>query len=1252
MDGASSPELSIVIPAYGQAELTSRCIVSLLAQPPDVDFEIVVVDDASEPPLVSLLQTDPHLKVLRNQQNSGFARSCNNGARAAGGRLLLLLNNDTVVLPGWWQPLRQAIEQHADYGIVVPKLIFSDRTIQHCGKVWKDTEVPNGSAQHIYYKLPADAPCVNRSRTYGIVTGAALLVRRDEFLGLGGFDEQYHNGWEDDDLCYAYRAQGLEAYYCAESEIVHHQSQTLNRELRNLEQSVAASDELTRLNERLQNGTATPEERQAAGNNLAAMEQLEATMDRFRQQYLRNRGHFFRKWGSLVQRDDWRYYQADGFTTDPDIPRYPAHLQQRLGRPFELDPACSGTLEVSRQQGLVSIIILTWNQLDYTQQCVTSIQRHTSEPHEIIFVDNGSTDGTLPWLQQLVAMHDNYRLISNRENMGFAKGCNQGIEAATGEYLLLLNNDVVVTECWLSGLLESLCSSPTNGIVGPMTNNISGVQQVSQVGYQRLEDLQGFASAYRNRYRHRRIAQRRIVGFCMLFRSELVAKIGLLDEQFGSGNFEDDDYCVRAALAGYRNLIAGDVFIHHYGSVSFQGNRCNYAAALQGNNALFREKWSRPLQGDEAVAAQVLKVLEKAAVLFQRQEYDKLIETVLQEGIRYAHDESRLYYALASYLLDAVRPAEAEELLLAYGPGIQDAEGLSLLGWCNIGTGELEAAADCAKRALQIDPHYASALCLRGMLANARGDQKQGLLDFQAALAADPGFGEAATQWGHVLWERGEREQGLERLAQGFMLNPLSTAARETYHQAACSAGQFEHAVALFREALQFYPQAKAVAYLLTDLLLKAGQVEEAMARIEALLVDFGVSDELLSAALEVRQQLGPYQPAAGVGPRLSLCMIVKDEEANLPRCLQSLKPIVHELVIVDTGSGDRTRAIAEVFGARLFERAWDGDFAAARNAALEQARGDWVLVMDADEVIAPQDYELFRNCLRADTTPAGYIMLTRNYRNSVSIEGWRANDGSYPLQELGGGWVPSSKIRLFPNQAAIRFEQPVHELVDYSIERLQLPVQSLDIPIHHYGYLATDKQRSKQEQYYRLGCEKLRQAGGADLKSLSELAVQAAELGYYKQAIELWQRVLTIDAEFVLAWFNLGYCHLQIGEISQAFDCSRQALGLTPDHREAALNAAIAAFCLNNDAVVCELLHAFDRDSNPTAALLRACLLLCGHEQQRYDEGSAVLSGLLGQGVVIKPFMEGVVEKLQQAGNNPRAECLSAALRQLGLLT
>ena len=113
-------------------------------------------------------------------------------------------------------------------------------------------------------------------------------------------------------------------------------------------------------------------------------------------------------------------------------------------------------MAAAMQSNLVSIIILTFNQLKYTKECVESIRKHTPEPHEIIFVDNGSTDGTGKWLKKLVKNNSNYKLIENKKNLGFSKGCNQGIEASSGEYILLLNNDVVVTENWLAGMLECL----------------------------------------------------------------------------------------------------------------------------------------------------------------------------------------------------------------------------------------------------------------------------------------------------------------------------------------------------------------------------------------------------------------------------------------------------------------------------------------------------------------------------------------------------------------------------------------------------------------------------------------------------------------------------------------------------------------------------------------------------------------------------------------------------------------------------
>ncbi|MBI4763942.1 MAG: glycosyltransferase, partial [Deltaproteobacteria bacterium] len=178
---------------------------------------------------------------------------------------------------------------------------------------------------------------------------------------------------------------------------------------------------------------------------------------------------------------------------------------------------------------LVSIVILTFNELKYTRDCLESIQKNTPEPHEIIFVDNGSKDGTLKWIRELIRKNPNYRLIENKTNFGFAKGCNQGLEASKGEYLLLLNNDVVVTKGWLSGLLECLESDPGYGLVGPMTNNISGIQMVEAVPYITMTGLEVFAKSFREKYRQRRIPSRRIVGFCLLFKRRLVEKIGLFD---------------------------------------------------------------------------------------------------------------------------------------------------------------------------------------------------------------------------------------------------------------------------------------------------------------------------------------------------------------------------------------------------------------------------------------------------------------------------------------------------------------------------------------------------------------------------------------------------------------------------------------------------------------------------------------------------------------------------------------------------
>jgi FkbM family methyltransferase len=238
--------------------------------------------------------------------------------------------------------------------------------------------------------------------------------------------------------------------------------------------------------------------------------------------------------------------------------------------------------------GLTSIIILTHNQLPYTRQCVESIRRRTDEPYELIFVDNASTDGTPDYLRSL----GNVICILNPENRGFPAAANQGLKVAGGRQILLLNNDTVVTTGWLRRLLWALHSDPQVGLVGPCSNCVSGEQEVP-AGYDDIEGLDNFAWEWGKAQDARRTQTDRLVGFCLLLRRELVEQIGLLDERFGIGCFEDDDYCLRAAQAGYRAVIARDAFVHHFGGRTFMGSGIDFAALMQRNQALFRAKWEQ-----------------------------------------------------------------------------------------------------------------------------------------------------------------------------------------------------------------------------------------------------------------------------------------------------------------------------------------------------------------------------------------------------------------------------------------------------------------------------------------------------------------------------------------------------------------------------------------------------------------------------------------------------------------------------------
>ena len=239
----------------------------------------------------------------------------------------------------------------------------------------------------------------------------------------------------------------------------------------------------------------------------------------------------------------------------------------------------------------VSIIILTWNALEYTQKCVNSIRNHTNYPHEIVFVDNASTDGTVEYLRKLIKEHPNCKLIENHENKGFAVGNNQGVAIATGEYVMLLNNDVLVSDGWLESLVEGLEIDKNIGMVGPITNSISGRQQVNKIPYTDEQEFYKFAQEIRRTYKGRLTPRYRVAGFAVLMRKALYEEVGGLDESFGTGNYEDDDLCLKVSKKGYAIMVDESVFIHHYRSQTFIDNKINYRDSLSVNGSKFKEKW-------------------------------------------------------------------------------------------------------------------------------------------------------------------------------------------------------------------------------------------------------------------------------------------------------------------------------------------------------------------------------------------------------------------------------------------------------------------------------------------------------------------------------------------------------------------------------------------------------------------------------------------------------------------------------------
>jgi tetratricopeptide (TPR) repeat protein len=274
--------------------------------------------------------------------------------------------------------------------------------------------------------------------------------------------------------------------------------------------------------------------------------------------------------------------------------------------------------------------------------------------------------------------------------------------------------------------------------------------------------------------------------------------------------------------------------------------------------------------------------------------------------------------------------------------------------------------------------------------------------------------------------------------------------------------------------------------------------------------------------------------------------MIVKNAEPALARCLESVRGLVDEIVIADTGSSDRSIEIARQFEANVFSIPWERDFAKARNQSLAQVRSDWVLVLDADEVLDPEARGLLPSHLSKEGV-MGYTVHIKNYLDNVNCHLWdqqaKPNTDPPPFARRYAAYVEHVNVRLFRRHPEVFFEGRVHETAGYRILQLGMWIDEASFLIHHLGFIEDEEALARKYIFYRdLGREKVLEMPENALAHF-ELGVEEFEHFHnYSEAVTLFKRACELNPRLGVAWFFYARTLGCLGKHLEALDALERA--------------------------------------------------------------------------------------------------------------
>lgn len=298
----------------------------------------------------------------------------------------------------------------------------------------------------------------------------------------------------------------------------------------------------------------------------------------------------------------------------------------------------------------------------------------------------------------------------------------------------------------------------------------------------------------------------------------------------------------------------------------------------------------------------------------------------------------------------------------------------------------------------------------------------------------------------------------------------------------------------------------------------------------------------------------------------IAVCFITKNEEKNLGFCMDHLKPLIQEFIVVDTGSTDRTVEMAQERGAKVFSIPWPGNFSEARNRSLEMCTQKWILKIDPDERLDPQDFLAIQELTKTETV--AYQFFTRAYTNdveAVSNHSFQLCVGEYSEMEKGyRGYLTYPSIRLFQKLPGVHYVGYIHETVESTLPgwnngKSPVPLPLSSPPFHHYGHnQQAIQEKGKNELYSHLIQEELKR-NSKNWYVYFEAGIKAFSKNDFQEAVEMFEKANQALPHKPQVLSNWGYALIRAGRKGEGEAALKQCLEVDPHYHDAWLNLGVS---------------------------------------------------------------------------------------------